>query len=154
MAAITHYRLGTWKPFFKNLITVWCKAYNMVAITSKWNLSIQHGCYHPLQIRNSELLQELDNYDGARPTTQSLLPQKGMWEYSTAAITSKGNVSIQHGRYLPLQMWTWDFFRNLIIVMVQGVRYSRYYLKKGCEHMAQLLSPIADRELRTSSGTW
>ena len=109
---------------------------------------VHHGCFYlkkgyehkarplsPTLDVNSELLffWELDNYDGARRTTQSLLPQEGTRAYGTTAIT--------HCR-----MQTWDFFGNLIIVMARGVRHGRYYLKKGCEHTAWLLSPTVECE--------
>ena len=92
MAGITHGRLGTWK-IFRNLKTMWCKAYDMVTITSKQDVTIWHACYRPLQ------------------------------------------------------MWIRYFFGNLIIVMMWGIRHGRYYLKKGCEHTAQLLSPLQNANL-------
>ena len=58
MTAITHYISRT-QNFFRNLITVWCEAYDTIAITSRWDVSIRHNCYHPLQIRNLELLRNL-----------------------------------------------------------------------------------------------
>ena len=65
--------------------------------------------------------------------TQSLLPQNGMWAYSTATITQ-------------CRSGTRNFFGNLIIV-VWGIRHGRYYLKMGCEHTAWPLSPTVNANL-------
>ena len=88
-APITHGRFETWK-LFRNLKTMWCEVYNTIAITSRQDVSIWHGRYHPLQMR------------------------------------------------------TRDFSGNLITVMMWGIWHGRYFLKKGCEHMARPLSPIAN----------
>ena len=128
-AVITHCRLGT-PDFSRNLITM--KAWGV------WHgrYYLKMGCVH---------------------TARSLSPTVEMRAYGTAAITHCRNASIQHDRYHPLEMRAYstaaithyrsrtrDFSGNLIIVMAWGVWHNRYYLKKGCEHMAWLLSPTVE----------
>ena len=50
-------------------------------------MSIRHGCYYSLLNADSKLLQELDNCDGVRCMTWSLLPQDGMRAYGMTTIT-------------------------------------------------------------------
>ena len=123
---------GTWK--------LWCReAYDTVIITSRWDVSIRHDCYHPLQMQTRDFSRNLI-------TTM-------MW-------------GIRHGRYYlkigwehtarpqshTTEMQTRDFFGNLITVMMIGVRHDLYYLKMGCKHKARPLSPITNLNIRDFSG--